>query len=66
VDDAITGAIWPDTYEYAEATRDVGGQRSLSQDLLPHYKSTSDSGAGVLKQGGLPALKLANWGADCG
>jgi hypothetical protein len=39
VDDAVTGAIWPGTYEYAEATKDVGGHRSLSQDLLPYYPS---------------------------
>ena len=44
MDDAVTGAIWPGTYEYAEATKDVGGHRSLSQDLLPFDKSTSESG----------------------
>src|SRR5262249_4605834 len=66
VDDAVTGAVWPGTYEYAEATKDVGGHSSLSQDLLPHYKVTSDSGRACCSRADSPALKLANWGADCG
>ena len=44
MDDAVTGAISPAAYNYAKATKDVGGHRSLSQDFLSYYKSTSDSG----------------------